>query len=333
MATETVSHRERMQACLAGETLKRVPVALWRHFPVDDQDPLRLARAVIHFQRTYDFDFVKVTPASSFCLKDWGAEDVWRGATEGTRDYSGAVIESPDDWARLPVLDPRKGHLGDQLECLRIIIRELGPETPVIQTIFNPLSQAKNLVGKNNLEVHLRRDPKAVHAGLKTIAESTKRFIEAAQETGIAGLFFAVQHAQFAVLSVGEYELFGRRYDLEVLEASEALWLNVLHIHGEDIQFDQLADYPVEVVNWHDRETPPSLPEGKRRFSGVVCGGIRREETLTFGTPEDVVAEAREAIRSTRGERIILGTGCVSPIIAPHGNLMAARQVVEGNEG
>ena len=27
----------------------------------------------------YDFDLVKVTPASSFCLRDWGAEDRWTG--------------------------------------------------------------------------------------------------------------------------------------------------------------------------------------------------------------------------------------------------------------
>lgn len=322
-----------MEACLAGEVLDRVPVALWRHFPVDDQDPDRLARAVINFQRIYNFDFVKVTPASSFCLKDWGAEDVWRGATEGTREYIGAVIESPADWSNLKELDPREGHLGAQLDCLRAIVQDLGPETPVIQTIFNPLSQAKNLVGKGNLETHLRLDPEAVQAGLETITRTTQAFIQAASETGIAGVFYAVQHAQYGVLAAEEYETFGRRYDLQVLEAAGDLWLNVLHLHGEAIMFDQLADYPVTVINWHDRETPPSLQEGKLRFAGAVCGGIRRHETLTLGTPEDVVAEAREAIQSTGGQRFVLGTGCVVPIIAPHGNIMAARQIVENYGG
>ena len=60
------THRERLQACLAGETPDRVPVALWRHFPVDDQSPETLAAATLHWQSVYDFDFVKVTPASSF---------------------------------------------------------------------------------------------------------------------------------------------------------------------------------------------------------------------------------------------------------------------------
>ena len=63
-----MTHYERLQACLAGEKLDRPPVALWRHFPVDDQAPETLAAATLNYQKTYDFDLVKVTPASSFCL-------------------------------------------------------------------------------------------------------------------------------------------------------------------------------------------------------------------------------------------------------------------------
>ena len=63
-----LSHRERLQAVLKGEAPDRVPVAMWRHFPVDDQDPQWLARAALAFQQEYDFDLIKVTPASSFSV-------------------------------------------------------------------------------------------------------------------------------------------------------------------------------------------------------------------------------------------------------------------------
>ena len=85
------THRERLEACLSGKLSDRPPVALWRHFPVDDQSPENLAEAHLAFQRTYDFDLVKVTPASSFCLKDWGADDVWEGNTEGTRRFDARI--------------------------------------------------------------------------------------------------------------------------------------------------------------------------------------------------------------------------------------------------
>ena len=85
----SLTARERLQACIKNDpALDRAPVALWRHFPVDDQGPETLAAATLDFQHSYDFDLVKVTPASSFSIKDWGAEDAWEGSTEGTRRYT-----------------------------------------------------------------------------------------------------------------------------------------------------------------------------------------------------------------------------------------------------
>jgi len=248
---------------------------------------------------------------------------------EGPRDYTQRVIRRAEDWERLPVLDPYKGHLADQITCLRQIVVELGPDVPVIQTIFSPLAQAKNLVGREALLVHIRRYPQAVNTGLKVIAESTQRFIAAARQTGIAGIFYAVQHAQYGLLSDQEYEEFGRGYDLQVLEPAQEFWLNMLHLHGEEIMFDRFLDYPVAAINWHDRETPPPLAEAQRLFSGLLCGGLRRWESMVLGTPEQVTAEARDAITATSGQRFILGTGCVLPITAPRGNIWAARRSVE----
>ncbi len=327
--TKAQNHRERMQACLSGSAVDRPPVALWRHFPVDDQTPQGLAAATVNFQRNYDFDFVKVTPSSSFCLQDWGVRDEWRGSTEGVREYTQRLIHQPEDWKKLKALDVQKGWLGAQLECLRLITGELGADTPVIQTIFNPLSQAKNLAGGSRLLAHLRRYPEALRAGLQVITETTQRFIEAASKTGIAGVFYAVQHAQYGLLSEAEYQVFGVSYDLQVLEAAAGLWLNVLHLHGDEVMFPLFLDYPCQVVNWHDQETTPSLAEAQRQYKGVVCGGLKQWKTMVLGTPQEVEREARAALKETGGKRFVLGTGCVTPITAPHGNLLAARRSVE----
>lgn len=324
-----MDHRERLAACLSGARPDRPPVALWRHFPVDDQDPESLAAVTIAFQQTYDFDLVKVTPASSFCLKDWGAWDEWQGNTEGTRTYTYQVIQHPEDWGQLALLDPEQGHLGQQLECLRLVRRAL-PDTPIIQTVFSPLSQAKNLVGKEDLLVHLRREPEAVRAGLDRITASTVRFVEAALATGIDGIFYAVQHGQYSLLSEQEYASLARADDLAVLEAARDSSLRLLHLHGQDVMFDLFLDYPVNIINWHDRETPPDLLQALEEFPGVVCGGLRQWDSMAIGTPEQVQEEARQAIEMTDGMRFILGTGCVTPIIAPHANILAARQAVEG---
>jgi uroporphyrinogen decarboxylase len=216
---------------------------------------------------------------------------------------------------------------------LKTITSTLGKDTPVIQTVFNPLSLAKKLVGYETLIIHLREHPEKLHKGMETLLESSQAFVRAVvKETGVAGIFFATQHAQESVLSREEYKEFGRQYDLPLLEEAQTLWLNVLHLHGKNVYFDELSNYPVGVINWHDMETEPDLVGGKSKFSGVVCGGIRQWDTLALGSPEKVREEAQDAIKATEGKRFILGTGCVAQIITPHGNLMTARNVVSNNQ-
>jgi uroporphyrinogen decarboxylase len=324
----THTHRERLQATMNNETPDRLPVALWRHFPVDDQSPESLAAATLHFQKTYDFDLVKVTPASSFCLKDWGAEDAWEGNTEGTRRYIKLVIQKPQDWESLPVMEPSAPHLAGQLACLRQIRAGLGPDVPVLQTIFSPLAQAKKLAGDEMLLVHLRKYPEAFMKGLETIALSTRRFVEAALETGIDGVFYAIQHGQAGLLALEEYKTFGLPLDKQTLEPAGELWCNLLHLHGSEIYFELVSEFSFQIVNWHDRETSPSLSEAQKIFSGTVCGGLGRD-TLVYREQAEVRSEAQDALEQTGGQRFILSTGCVVPIIAPHGNILAARRSVE----
>lgn len=324
-----LSHRERLLACLTDDpALDRPPVALWRHFPVDDQTPETLAAATLAFQAQFDFDLVKVTPASSFCLRDWGVVDQWEGDTEGTRRYMKRVILDPSDWDKLPILNPDSPHLANQLKCLRMIRAGLDPQTPLLQTIFNPLAQAKNLAGSETLIVHMRRCPEAVMQGLEIIAESTKRFITAAAQTGIDGIFYAIQHAQSQLLTEEEFSRFSFPFDASLLNSCRDLHFNMVHLHGLHVMFDQIASLPANILNWHDRETTWSLAEGKKRFHGIVCGGLKRE-TVVLGTRADVLAEIDEARRQTGDKRFLLGTGCVVPVIAAYGNIVAVRQSVE----
>lgn len=324
-----MNHRQRLEACIAGKEVDRPPVALWRHFPVDDQDPVALARSVLDFQSAYDFDFIKVTPASSYCVKDYGVADAWRGNPEGTREYLSYPIKSATDWQNLKALSPVEGHLGSQLKCLQSIIQQSYGSTPIIQTIFDPLSQAKNLVGKEELLVHLRQNPQQLLSALEILTENTILFLQKCIQLGIDGIFLAIQYAQASLLSADEVKRFILPFDEMIIHYASDLWLNVMHLHGKGIYFDLIPKTGFAVVNWHDQETSPALSEAKSTFSGAVCGGLRQWETLVYGMPSSVSDEAQKAIQSTHGGRFILGTGCVLPIIAPRSNIQAARLAVE----
>jgi uroporphyrinogen decarboxylase len=311
-----------------GQEIDRPPVALWRHFPVDDQAAESLAEAHLSFQTLYDFDLVKVSPASSYSVRDWGAEDKWEGNPEGTRTYTRRVIREPGDWERLDVLEPTAPALACQLDCLRLIRRQLDEGTPVLQTVFNPLSQAKHLAGDKTLMEHLRTAPEAVRKGLEIITETTRAFIQAAAAVGIDGIFYAIQHAQAQVLPREQFVRLSREPDLLLLRSARNLWCNLVHLHGEGTYFDAVADYPAQIINWHDRDSGPSLTEAGKVWRNALCGGLSRH-TLVYGNAEDVERETAEAFASPDRRRIILSTGCVVPIIAPHGNILAARRAVE----
>ncbi len=325
-----LSKRERLERAIAGQEVDRVPVALWRHWPGDDQRAADLAEATVAFQRRWDFDFVKVTPASSFCIIDYGVQDRWMGHLEGTREYTKRAVERSLDWTDLRVLDPGRGALARQLDALRMIRDALDDDVPIIQTIFSPLAQAKNIAGKAPLIKHMRTVPDRLRTGLGIITESTLRFIDAMRQIGLSGIFYAVQHASYAVMSEDEYREFGRPYDLRILEAlPDAWWLNVMHLHGDAPMFDLVADYPVQAINWHDRETVPSLADGKLKFDGAVSGGLGRWNPMHNGTPVEVREQARRAIEETNGRRFILSTGCVIMTTTPLSNIRAVREVVE----
>lgn len=322
-----LTKRQRLEATFAGETVDRPAVSLWRHWPVDDQYGEQLARATLDFQRTYDFDFIKVTPSSNYCLAGYGATTGWDGNQEGTRTWGPRVIQSPEDWTKLQPQDPNSGLLGEVLNANRLIGKEMGADVPFIQTIFNPLSQAKNLAGERLLS-DIRQHPEAVREGLAVITESIMRFVDELKSTGAAGIFLAVQHASYNLLTEAEYRDLCYPLDMEILDITGEMWFNLIHLHGVNVMFDLVASYPAQVINWHDVETPPSLAEAQKRTGKTLCGGLRQWDTMVRGTPETVKAEAQAAMDATGGKRFILGTGCVTPITAPTCNILAARQAV-----
>jgi uroporphyrinogen decarboxylase len=102
-----------------------------------------------------------------------------------------------------------------------------------------------------------------------------ERFGHASIEAGADALFLATQVASRQVLTAEESRAFGQSYNLALINHLRGhVEFILLHIHGENIYHEQLFKYPVQIVNWHDRKTPPSLKEGKASFDGAVAGGI-----------------------------------------------------------
>ena len=78
--------------------------------------------------------------------------------------------------------------------------------------------------------------------------------------------------------------------------------------------FERLAQYPVEMLNWHDRLTEPKLNQASTIFPGLLVGGIEEHGTLIHGSEQEIVHEVRDALDQTRGRRLMIAPGCVLPV-------------------
>ncbi|MCS7171937.1 MAG: uroporphyrinogen decarboxylase [Armatimonadetes bacterium] len=319
--------RERVLAALRRQRVDPPPVALWRHFPGEDQRAESLARAHVAFWERFRFDLLKVTPASGYYGEDWGLRAAYRPNREGVRTYLDRPIQKAADWRHLRSLDVTAGAYGRELRALKHIREAVDREVPVLATVFSPLTVARTLSGNQAVVRYLREDPDALHVGLEIIADVTARFAAECLAAGADGIFFATQMACAEAVSQEEYEVFGRPYDLRVLEATASAEILILHLHGEGVYFDLLADYPVHAINWHDRRTPPSLQEARSRTTLGLVGGID-ERSFADRSPEEIAAEVRDALSQTGGIGHVVAPGCVIPVDAPEANLQAVVQAV-----
>jgi len=299
---------------LAGRPLNRTPRALWRHFPLEEFDTRAFVAATVQFQREHRFDLVKITPRSSFGIRDFGCRDEPSGDALGRPRYLGKVIRDPSDWERLMPLEPSRGALAQQVACIQGIRAALGTSVPIVQTVFCPLTQARNLAGLERLIQHGRLEPQALTRGLEVLAESSIRFIEQIRPW-VDGICYVIQDAGLEALPGSGYHALCGDLDRAVLSAHQGP-ANMLHLHGPILEFERFCRYPVSILHWDEGAAGISMLEGKRLFPGVVSGGI--DWPIEGWSGEEALEQAcRATVARVGGDRFLLAAGCVIPYLTP----------------
>ena len=325
-----MQRRERLELTIAGEKPDRIPVALWRRFPGDDQRAADFARALITFQEQWDFDFVMVTPANTSAVVDYGLGDQWLGALDGSRKIQRRVVNRSLDWTELRRIESHRGIYGQQIETLQRVVEHFAGEVPVFFDMSSPLAQAEMLAGREMVLQHMRTRPERLKTGLNIITENTLRFIDGLRAAGIDGIFYQMSLAAHSYMSEAEYQDVGCPYDQKLLGTlPENWWMNAVIVGGKSPMLSVASQYPVQVLGWEDRQSDVTLADGKTGFDGVVCGGLGRWNPMHYGMPGEIREQALDAIEQTYGRRFILSTASPLIITSPQSNIRSARQVVE----
>lgn len=286
-----------------------VPVAFWRHHPVADQRAETLVAATCKFQQEFRSDIVKITPASSFQLRDLGQDDAWTGDSLGRRVFGAPVIIQPEDWLRLAETARNETHVSEHLQAARAIRAQVSPEIPVLQSIFDPLFQARTL-GRGVWNQHLREHPEAVAIGLRALRARTTRLIHEFRDAGVDGIFLAVQHAGAGEDHDGAYPRLGFQDDLECLAEAGPGSLNIVHLHGKDHPPALAKAFPDAILHFSPDENPALWTEAIRATEHFYAAGSR-PDWLATATLSEIVTATWTLREQMRGRKFMLGAGCV----------------------
>jgi uroporphyrinogen decarboxylase len=312
----TMTPGERVRAAVKGEPVDRVPFCFWHHFKPEGSGE-RMAELTLEFFHTrFSLDIIKIMPDLRYPPPE-------------------PAVSRAADWANLPRLNLESPSFREQLVCIRQLRATLGPDFPLILTLFSPLTMTFQFAGKERAIGHLRTQPEPFEQGLERISANERELVGAAIEAGASGIFFSCMGATTIDLTPEEYARFGRPYDLAVLENARGGWLNIVHVHadpsqkGDTLYFDRFVDYPVAAMSWSDRLTGPSLREALKLTDKCLMGGLEERGPLTHGSERAIEQEMRDAVAETNGRRLILANGCSVPDDTPEEWLHVARRLVE----
>ena len=290
----------------------RPPVGAWGHTYRQEWSASDLAAVTIERARRFGWDFVKFQPRASCFAEAFGS-----------------VYHPAGHRLRAPILiKPAVPDL-ESWSSVQLVDRNV----PVIQTVFSPITVGGYLVGKSQARVvrELRKHPEIVGPALDRVAAALVDFSRRSLEAGAAGIFYAISgYAGRKVMPEEVYRDVVLPYDLAVLEALPgSAWFNVLHLCGSNLNFGLARDLPAQVVSWSvHNQGNPSLAEGQKVAGRAVMGGLSQRETLVYGPPPRIAAEARAAVKETAGRGLLLAPGCSVPPRVREVNLEAMASAI-----
>ena len=284
---------ERIDAVLAGQVPDRPPVSLWYHFGLQHAGGNGFARASLDFFEHYDFDFLKVM------------NDYFYPAPEGVD-----TVRGPEELRRFRPFDPSNTAWREQLRALEIIQTALDTRAFFVDTVFDPWQSLRRGLAGEQMEKLMRRHPEALTRALEVVTANLVTYCRESYKRGAAGIFLSIA-AGAEILTREDFLAFVKPHAARLLQAiaGEGV-LNIAHIHGDDLFFDDVLDLPVPVFNWWDRGPQgPDLSSVRARTDACLMGGI--DQTLVARRSRDFLRKhVEEGLAAGGDRRFFLANGC-----------------------
>jgi uroporphyrinogen decarboxylase len=297
---------ERFNAATRGDDVDRLPVSVWLHFASEHLPGQEVARLHLEYFNAYGWDYLKVMNDYRYPLP---------GISE---------ITAESDLMRFAPCGMSEPSFAQQLTCLRELRSTLGSDTPIIETLFNPLQTLVRASGANAAAVVFAH-PEAGHTALDAVTQTLIDYIGACREIGVNGIFYSINGAvdpAHGGLTDEQFAEFVAPYDLRILAAAQGV-TRIAHVHGFHLRFDRAMNYPVEVFSWSHLNSAPSLAEARLLTQAALVGGID-EVAIPKQSVSDIASDITCSVEEAGVRKFLVGPGCTVPPDTPKRLLMAA---------
>jgi uroporphyrinogen decarboxylase len=219
----------------------------------------------------------------------------------------------------------QSGPLAEQLQAVKQI-REGLPDTPLIQTIFSPLSILLFLTGQSayfnsetifgidepvRVETLITEQRAGVHHALHAIALTLADYIKELEHAGVDGIFYAVTGtAHPGLFDEAAFNEFSRPYDSIVLDAAKN-GKRVLHTCGPHAHPERFNDYQIEGISWDTKAAGNHDLDASLKATKI--GGV---DHALFGSNDisRIKEQAEAALRMMKNKPFSLAPNCSIPV-------------------
>ena len=302
---------ELIKKAFKAEPTDRVPYAIWKHFPEFDKTPDGLLKAQMDFQKKYDSDIMKISISGRAFASDFGAELGGYDPASGSRICVKYPIEKIEDWENTKNIDVTGGEFGSQIKAMKLVHQELDGKVPTMMTVFSPLMVASQI--DRSIILHYRENPQLISEYFKIIITAMTDFTKASIEAGANGIFLATQHFNNRLTNEERLELAFNPMKSLIKKTIKKNNFIVLHLHGDNPDYELATKLPIDAINWHDQQTTPNLSEARQIFKGGLLGGLNAESWKDISDPAELETMISSVYTNFKGSGLIIAPGCVIP--------------------
>jgi MtaA/CmuA family methyltransferase len=323
--TKPMTHLERCQAVLAGQTPDRIPVVPQTFMFAAETAGIKvgelahsakkMVEAQVVSQAKYGYDGCVIDFDDASLAEACGAKVIFREEDPAIVDESDLVVKDWSDLDKLKLPDPwRDGRLPVWLDATRLLVERIGDHVWIMgRADQGPYSLACLLRGPEHFMMDLMDEENHPHIDrlIDFCRQACAVFAKAQQQAGAHATSIGDAFAGPSLVSPELYRRFALEPEIKLTQEIQAAGIPFsIHICGKTNRI--IGDMARTGARILEVDWQLDIGEARRVVpaSTVLMGNINPSDPMVLGNPEQVTAAARRVIEATGGRGLFLSSGC-----------------------